>query len=196
MQALKGKSIAIIAALGAAFAFFTAKARAEESNVEPPEPSDADARVQAFLHMIRVLETGSSESYDVFYGGSRFRDFSDHPVITGEKSGVPLSPAVCRAAGFLGDSCVSTAAGAYQINKPTWLEFGAGLPDFSPESQDEAAIRLLRKTGALDALIAGDFDTALHLASKRWASLPFSTAQQNPKSYAYALSHYLDYLEA
>lgn len=158
--------------------------------------SDAEARAKAFLYMIRVLETGSGDLYNVFYGGSRFFDMSNHPVITGEKKGVPLSAATCRAAGFPSGVCVSTAAGAYQITKPTWLQFGANLPDFSPESQDEAALRLLRHTGALDAIAANDFDTALRLASKRWASLPFSTAQQNPKSYAYALSQYRDYLEA
>lgn len=161
--------------------------------------NELDNRVQAFLYMIRTLETGSADPYNIFYGGSRFNDMNDHPVLTGEKEGIPLSPTTCVNAGYASGNCVSTAAGGYQINVPTWLEVRAEYPrltDFSPSSQDEAAIRLLRKTGAIDSLAAGDFDAALRQASPRWASLPFSTAKQNPKSYAYALSQYLAYLEA
>jgi len=203
MRALKGRQLAIIAALGAAFAFFATKASAAESpapNTDTSADSTSDdEKIQAFLYMIRTLETGTYDAYDVFYGGAKFHDYSDHPVITGEMLGVSLPASMCRNAGIASGNCDSTAAGAYQFNVPTWNEIrtiSPRLPDFSPESQDVAAIRLLQKIGALDALIAGDFDTALHLASKRWASLPFSTAQQNPKSYAYALSQYLDYLEA
>lgn len=203
MLKLNGKHLALIAALGAAFAFFSTKSQAAEvSNGEFPAAPNAtsdDEKIQAFLYMLRMLETGSYDAYNVFYGGTRFHDYSDHPVLTGEMIGVSLPASVCKNAGILSGVCDSTAAGAYQFNVPTWSEIRGitpRLPDFSPESQDTAAIRLLQKIGALDALIAGDFDTALHLASKRWASLPGSAAQQNPKSYAYALSQYLDYLEA
>lgn len=199
---MKTKNLALFAALGAAFAFFSAKAQAHAPDTlieDDANMNDFDKRVQAFLHMIRTLETQSTEPYGVFYGGARFHGFDDHPVITGEMRGVPLSQEMCRNAGYASGICVSTAAGAYQFNVPTWNEVRAEtprLPDFSPQSQDEAAIRLLRKIGALDSLAVGDFDTALQQASRRWASLPFSTAKQNPKSYAYALSQYLSYLEA
>lgn len=196
MRSLKPIHIAAITALGAVFAFLTTKARASELQ---NAIAYADPRVSAFLDMIGVLETGSPSEYNVFYGGSRFYDYSDHPALTGEKDGIALSPATCRAAGFASGVCESTAAGKYQITAPTWREMRSQrplLPDFSPASQDEAAIRLLQKIGALDALLANDFDTALRLASQRWASLPGSTAMQNPKSYAYALNQYLHYLEA
>lgn len=196
MRKIKTLHVVTLAALGAAFAFFTSKSSAAN---KPDDAESVDPRVHAFLDMIGVLETDSADSYDVFYGGSRFSDFSDHPSITGEKIGVPLPVAVCRAAGIASGACVSTAAGKYQINEPTWRDVRAQYPalsDFSPASQDAAAIRLLQKTGALDALLRDDFDAALRLASTRWASLPYSTAQQNPKSYAYALAQYLNYLEA
>lgn len=201
MRTLKTRHLAVLAALGAAFAFFTSKSRAsDEEPAQDEESITVDSRVSAFLNMIGVLETGSVDSYDVFYGGSRFSDFSNHPVLTGEKQGLPLTEKMCRDAGFSSGKCVSTAAGKYQINVPTFLEVLADhpdfTPDFSPSAQDEIAILILQKIGALNALLEDDFDTALRLASKRWASLPFSTANQNPKSYAYALSQYLDYLEA
>lgn len=159
-------------------------------------------RLTAFLFMVAAAETGldkarSGESYATFYGNSIFRDFSNHPVLTGEKTGVKLSDKMCKNAGF-GPGCVSTAAGAYQINLPTWLEvsragaWGSELIDFTPESQDEAARRILILTGALPLLESGDFDGALNAASARWASLPGSNAQQNPKAYAAVANYFFE----
>ncbi len=161
-----------------------------------------NTRVGAFLYMIRCSEhvfprdIVDDMCYWIFFGGSYFEDQSDHPVITGEKRGVPLSAATCRAAGFASGNCVSTAAGAYQIIVPTWRNIRAqspALPDFSPASQDEAAIRLLRQCGAYPFIVAGDIATAIRKASKLWASLPGSTAQQNPKSEAFALARYNEF---
>lgn len=157
-----------------------------------------EPQVAAFLYMIRRaehqardVETGAD--YLTFYGGSRFSDTSDHPVMTGEKRGVRLSPAQCRAAGYPGGVCVSTAAGAYQITRPTWGEVrneSPRLESFSPEDQDRAAVRLLRRAGVLDRLAAGDVFGAINLASRKWASLPGSTAQQNPKTLAQVLAFF------
>jgi lysozyme len=143
--------------------------------------------VPAFMYMIRSAEnrmvTNDSDRYNRFYGNSTFTDMSDHPVNTGEKKGVPLPASMCRAAG-LNPGCVSTAAGAYQIIRPTWDQvretgaWGDRLPDFSPASQDEAARRLMLESGIVDALESNDFSGALSKASKVWASLPGSTARQ------------------
>lgn len=141
-----------------------------------------------FLWMIRNSEhlranVLSGADYGTFYGGSRFYSFADHPVLTGEKTGVKLPDAMCKAAGFV-PGCVSTAAGAYQIIKPTWERvrqagsWGPHLDDFSPASQDEAARRLLWECGALADLQAGNFSGAVQRASKLWASLPGSRAGQ------------------
>jgi muramidase (phage lysozyme) len=153
--------------------------------------------VAAFLYAIRYAENGDPNLYNQFYGGSFFHDYSNHPVLTGEKQGVPLSDAMCANAG-LGPGCVSTAAGAYQINVPTWNDlntWGDPLPNFSPASQDEAAIRLLKHDGAYDALIAGDLTQAMAIASGRWASLPYSSAGQNPKTPMEFLAFYNDGLQ-
>jgi len=168
----------------------------------PPEVramNDPQANLSAFLYMIRSTEhvyprdVVNDAAYSIFYGGSKFQNFADHPVITGEKKGVLLPDHFCTAAG-LKPGCVSTAAGAYQLIKGTWKRIKAklNLPDFSPLSQDQAAVALLDESGALDLIYAGDIEGAIKKASKIWASLPGSTAQQNPKALAYALNRFDD----
>jgi len=166
----------------------------------PPEVramNDPNANLSAFLFMIRSTEhvyprdVLNDAAYSIFYGGSKFSNFADHPVLTGEKKGVPLPDHFCTAAG-LKPGCVSTAAGAYQLIKGTWkrLKERLNLPDFSPLSQDQAAVALLDESGALDLIYAGDIEGAIKKASKIWASLPGSTAQQNPKALAYAMNRF------
>lgn len=162
-----------------------------------------DPRVRAFLWAIRMCEHSPAAvyggyDYTEFYGGSQFSDLSDHPVSTGEKEGIPLPREMCVAAGFVSGNCVSTAAGAYQFRIRTWDEMARiepMLPDFSPQSQDIAAVRLLRETGAVESLLNNDIVTAFKKASNRWASLPFSTAEQRPKPLDYALAKYSEGLE-
>src|SRR5690606_39452601 len=99
--------------------------------------------VHAFLRAIRLGEgTLDADGYRRIVGGELFDDFSDHPRkrVWIERYGV-----------------WSTAAGAYQFIASTWDEMRAkyGLPDFSPASQDRAAVGLLIRRGALDDVIAG-----------------------------------------
>lgn len=156
-----------------------------------------DPQVAALLYAIRCSEhnaadVASGDDYRTFYGGDKFTDLSDHPVTTGEMRGVKLPDAMCKAAGF-GPGCVSTAAGAYQITRPTWNEFRAlspRLPDFSPRSQDIAAARILQRLGVPRLLYAGDVHGAIMAASKRWASLPGSTAKQGGRSMAFVLDKF------
>jgi len=161
-----------------------------------PLPAPIDP-LSAFLYMIRVAETGRRDesAYGIFYGGARFADWTDHPVETGIMSPVRLPDRFCRALN-LSPGCVSTAAGAYQFILPTWRtlrqagSWGPELPDFGIDSQDEAARRLLIQTGALRLLEAGDVRGAIARASRVWASLPGSTAQQGGKSLSEALALY------
>jgi lysozyme len=179
----------------------------EASNNADVTPMTGDAvfksgtpeqNVTAFLYMIQSSEhsypqnVNNGMAYSTFYGGSRFYDFTDHPVNTGEKKGVRLSDAQCRASGF-GPGCVSTAAGAYQFIKPTWDRIRAispRLPDFTPASQDEAAVRLLDSIGALGLIQSGDIAAAVAKSSKTWASLPGSKAQQNPRQMAFVIDRF------
>ncbi len=147
----------------------------------------------AFLYMIRRAEHNAHDAqtgnaYNVVYGGATFRNMADHPAITGEWSGKTLSDAMCARAGY-GPGCVSTAAGAYQIIKPTWMRvrrpgaWGAALTDFSAPAQDEAARRLLIEQNALDMVRAGDLAGAVYRVAPVWASLPGYSYGQNPKAF-------------
>ena len=157
------------------------------------------ANVEAFLYMIRCCENSQAtddDRYFRFYGNTSFRGIADHPAITGECKPVPLDSLGSRYKGL-----VSTAAGAYQIIVPTWGRpggagiraagaLGAYIPDFSPSSQDEAARRLLINNGAMALILSGDIEGAINSASSLWASLPGSTAQQNPQSMQIAMGYF------
>lgn len=148
----------------------------------PYTPSQVAAMQSAVKHAEGTARAG--DPYRVCYGYRHtIQSFADHPAVTGEWRGEPLPEAMCRAAGF-GPSCVSTAAGAYQIIKPTWLRLKSklGLVDFSPASQDAAAAELLRERGALKHLARGDFAGAVAAARKEWASLPGAGYSQPERS--------------
>lgn len=121
--------------------------------------------VVAFLDMLAWSEgtdngrqRTKNRGYDVLVGGSLFADLSKHPGKL-----VRLSPKLA-----------STAAGRYQFLSRTWgvLQKQLGLQDFGPLSQDKGSIELIRGRRALDAVKAGQFDRAVALCSKEWASLP------------------------
>jgi lysozyme len=166
---------------------------------EVPQAMSLPVNINAFLYMIRSCEhrfpsdVVNDDCYEIFYGGTRFADLSDHPVITGELAPVPLPEAMCRAAG-LKSPCYSTAAGAYQFIRPTWqrLRNKLGLDDFSFASQDQAALELLRETGVVDLIEEGEIENAIRKASKIWASLPGNTYQQNPKAMTFALDRFAE----
>jgi lysozyme len=150
-----------------------------------------DANVQAFLQVIRYAEgTAGPGGYNqIFYtaaGPNSFTDMSDHPHVAKQfkdKAGKVLW---------------TTAAGAYQFmaasQRPdgtwtkvdTWtgLKNKLGLPDFSPASQDRAAVELISQCGALADVKAGRFDAAINKCKSTWASLPGAGYNQPEKSLA------------
>lgn len=145
----------------------------------------ASANIRAFLTMLQQAEgtAGRGDPYRVCYGYRHtLRDLSDHPAETGEWRGERLSDAMCANAG-LGPGCVSTAAGAYQIIRGTWrsLRSALGLGDFSPASQDAAAIELIRRRGALEDVKAGRVVDAISKCRNEWASLPGNYAKQGQR---------------
>jgi muramidase (phage lysozyme) len=164
--------------------------------VDTMSQASPDDLLAAFLVMIRSCEHAQADvaadlDYVTFYGGSRFTSLVDHPVLTGEKRGVPLDGLGPQYAGK-----VSTAAGAYQINVPTWRDvrsqgaWGDYLADFSEASQDEAARRLLQRCGALPYVLSGDIEHAIAKASAVWASLPGSSAKQHGRTLDFALARF------
>ena len=163
--------------------------------VTPSGPSQADANVAAFLTLIRTTEGTErlANPYAAVYGYVfEITDFSDHPANLGWK-GERLPDQYCLAAG-LSPGCVSTAAGAYQFIRRTWngLRARASAWDFSPESQDRAAMALLDQIGALPSIQRGDFQRAIQVASSKWASLPYSRSGQPKFPLQTALQIYQD----
>ena len=133
----------------------------------------------------------AADPYRVCYGfGHTVVDFTDHPAVTGEWTGESLAnlgPTYAHS--------ISTAAGRYQINKPTWLELKQILklpqpPYFSPICQDAAAIVLIRERGALDLIDAGQIEPAIARLRDTWASLPGGNSGQHENSLAYLADFY------
>lgn len=138
--------------------------------------------VSAFLHTIRVAEgTAGANGYSMLVGGGQFSSFADHPrmLVTINSRGQEIK---------------SSAAGAYQILRRTWDEVRAklGLPDFSPASQDRAAVELIKRRGALADVRAGRFADAIDKCKKEWASLPGAGYGQPEKTVAALFSAYIN----
>lgn len=118
--------------------------------------------LQAFLRVIREGESSQADdAYWMIVGGGRAPSLADHPrqLVTLPKLGVR-----------------STAAGAYQFLSRTWDECAKALrlQDFSPASQDAAAVYLITRRKALADVEAGNLEAALAKCAREWASLPGS----------------------
>lgn len=116
---------------------------------------------QALLDTIRFAEGtwigGSAIGYRVLYGGSLFDSLERHP-----------ERVVVR-------RYTSAAAGAYQFLPRTWqmAARALGLSDFGPRSQDQAALWLVQRRGALAAVDRQGLSAdVLAQLSPEWASLP------------------------
>jgi len=118
---------------------------------------------RALLNTIRYAEGtwlgGAAEGYRTLFGGGRFQNLDHHPEITVDR-------------GY-----VSAAAGAYQFLPGTWraLARELNLSDFRPDSQDQAALRLVDRRGALKCFDRDGLSLeVLARLSPEWASLPDS----------------------
>ncbi len=134
----------------------------------------SDSNVKAFLALIKYTE---GAGYQTLFGGEKFSSFDDHP-----------RRSITKKLG--GKTITSTAAGAYQFLSRTWDECATacGLDDFSPLSQDVAALYLIDRRRALDAVIDGDWKTAIERCNREWASLPGSPYGQPTKTLETCLS--------
>lgn len=126
-------------------------------NVDSPPMNNREFNLTAFLAVIRRGE--SSDNYTAKVGGGNFSSFADHPANTGE------FPGIRRADGRL-----TTAAGAYQITRTTWndIQRTQRLSDFSPRNQDQAAIFLIDRRGAMEAVLSGNVGYACQLLRNEW----------------------------
>ena len=119
------------------------------------------AERRALLNTIRYAEgtwkDGHDLGYQILYGGGQFADLSRHP-----------DRVVVR-------RYASAAAGAYQFLPATWKQVASELKlvSFEPQHQDQAALRLIERRGALDEVDRnGLTKTAMHRLAPEWASFP------------------------
>ncbi|MBK8850910.1 MAG: glycoside hydrolase family protein [Saprospiraceae bacterium] len=115
--------------------------------------------IDATLATIRESEGhGTPTSYNSQYGGGTIDSYDNHPneeITKWDKT--------------------STAAGAYQFLYKTWKAHSSklGLTDFSPASQDRAAMYEMGMVkGAMDKVKSGQYNLALKALSVKWTSLP------------------------
>lgn len=139
----------------------------------------AHDNVKAFLRALRLGEgTSDPDGYKRIVGGGNFEDFSKHPRI---KVFIPRY------------KVYSTAAGAYQIIYPTWnaLCKQYGFEDFSPKSQDAAAVALIHEKRAIGDVRSGAIVEAIRKCRNIWASLPGSEAGQRTEPLDKVLAEYV-----
>lgn len=144
------------------------------------EDALANPNVNAFLKAIRLGEgTTDDKGYYRIVCGQMFTDTTNHPNV---------KVWVRRYAVW------STAAGAYQIIHSTWVGLvdQYHFPDFSPHSQDLAAVALIKGRNALDDVIAGRLSVAISKCAWEWASLPGSLTGQRQEKIESVKKVYLD----
>ena len=124
-----------------------------------PTERQNDIRAKAFLALIRYAEANKEEDpsrYNIKNDRTHFSDMSHHP---GPKHKGQHS---------------TSAAGAYQIMYGTYLGLiREGCPaNFTNDTQDEMALRLIYDAGALPLIWAGQLSGAISLLIGQWTSLP------------------------
>ena len=160
-----------------------------------------EARVRAFMRMIRVCEgTTGEQGYERLFGGESFitdyhKTFATHPQIK-----------ITRTNKKTGKVYISSAAGAYQIMGYTWEDRSTafwrgkyGIADFSPQSQDLLCVVILKekvRDNALNMIAQGNIKEAIeNSCSYEWASLPPGRHGQPIKSLSECLRVYNDFLK-
>lgn len=140
---------------------------------QPPGSSQGSTADHSLTPELRAwLDTiawSEGAEYNILLGGATFQGYDKHPTDF-------------------------DAAGRYQIQRPTWDDINkrTPLPDFSPASQDKAAIDLISNRGALDSAKQGvsGIHATLEKISYEWASLPPSRYNQTLHDEAEVTQYY------
>ena len=121
---------------------------------------------RALLNTIRYAEgtwkDGEDKGYQIMYGGGQFQDLSRHPERVIVKR------------------YTSAAAGAYQFLPKTWKGVAKELKlsSFEPRHQDQAALHLVERRGALKEIDRkGLTRNAMAKLAPEWASFPTWTGR-------------------
>ncbi len=176
-EQINGTMAAAVASLGASLQAIPATL-----GITQPTPPELAARNErAFLDMIAYAEgTAGPDGYRTMFGHRLFDSFADHPRQYFEFTNAR------------GEKLRTSAAGRYQFLARTWdtLKARLNLPDFGPESQDRAAIELIRERGALPDVRAGRVAAAVVKVAPIWASLPGAGYAQPERKLSALLASY------
>jgi len=126
-----------------------------------PGPYSLSPERRALLDTIRYAEGtwtgGRADGYRMLYGGTLVQALDRHPEIVVRRR------------------YTSAAAGAYQFLPDTWAGVARqlGLTSFEPHNQDQAALHLIQRRGALNLFDRQGLtaDVLARLAPE-WTSLP------------------------
>jgi len=126
-----------------------------------PGPYSLTPQRRALLDTIRFAEgtwtNGGTDGYRMLYGGGLVQGLQRHPEIVVRRR------------------YTSAAAGAYQFLPATWHAVAQQLKlsSFEPHHQDQAALHLIQRRGALDLFDRlGPTPDVLARLAPEWASLP------------------------
>ncbi|CNF78806.1 glycoside hydrolase family 24 protein [Yersinia enterocolitica] len=150
-----------------------------KNNPGVPYPSDSsdlnnlvdDPNVRQYLEVLSKAEGTASyanSGYNTMFGGDQFYDSSDHPRQLKDFTQTD------------GTKNKTSAAGRYQFTSSSWDDAAKALnlTDFSPRSQDLAALFLIQRAGQLENVTNGNFADATNGLGGVWASLPSSNYAQ------------------
>ncbi|HEN3641364.1 TPA: glycoside hydrolase family 104 protein [Yersinia enterocolitica] len=155
-----------------------------KNNPGVPYPSDSsdlnylvdDPNVRQYLEVLSKAEGTASyanSGYNTMFGGDQFYDNSDHPRQLKDFTQTD------------GTKNKTSAAGRYQFTSSSWDDAAKALnlTDFSPRSQDLAALFLIQRAGQLENVTNGNFADATSGLGEVWASLPSSNYAQPKRSW-------------
>lgn len=175
------------------FEFLTNPFTEVQDMLTPTDEDQAAQNVAAFLFTIRKAEgTAGANGYRTLFGGGLFDNgFVDHPRIA--KRYGQLWTSAAGAYQFMAVSPIPDGSGkSTRVNTWDRIQKSLGLPDFSPASQDAAAVELIREAGALGDVRAGRFDQAVSKVRGIWASMPGAGYGQPEKTLAALRDVYID----
>ncbi|AJJ62664.1 glycoside hydrolase family 24 protein [Yersinia aldovae] len=135
-----------------------------------------DPNVRQYLEVLSKAEGTASyanSGYNTMFGGDQFYDSSDHPRQLKNFTQTD------------GTKNKTSAAGRYQFTSGSWDDAAKALnlTDFSPRSQDLAALFLIQRAGQLENVTNGNFADATSGLGGVWASLPSSNYAQPKRSW-------------
>lgn len=152
--------------------------------------------LKAFLSTIAHSEGTKDlgqDGYNVLVGARpsqiiTFSSYHDHPrIVVRVRKDNPQTA--------FDEEILSSAAGRYQILAGIFDAYKAQLKlkDFSPESQDTIALKLISECRAYEDILRGEIEKAITKCRSRWASFPGAGYNQHENTMLALRIAFIDY---